>query len=235
MTHKSFVLALPRADLLALNDLVKAGAKAEEEWLSQARKNAGLAGLRGSEASAARLRIRLERDRLRQAGTLTGTRAAVVGFALRTVLRRRDLDREWPEPPPGEASAPGRRWGSTQRAGWTPEDREAGDDLDGRMEVKLQADLGQTVVRAAYWTSEPAVVQLKAWFDRFGDGPVVQMRDAARGGVPAGLAMFAAALGERPKAEDLERRDKLRAQILTSGDLLREAVQEAIGRAVPGS
>ncbi|MGW1021929.1 hypothetical protein [Streptomyces niveus] len=222
MSLKSFVLALPVADLAALNDRVKDGADAEDEWLSATRKARGLAGLRGSEASEVRLQIRLERDRLRDAGTLSGTRTAVVSFALRTVLARRGLERDWPAPPVGTTSAAGRRWGSTQRAG------EDGDDLDARAEIKLPADLGETVVRAAYWTSEPAVVELKRWFDRFGDGPVVKMRDAGLAGVPAGLAQLAAALGERPTAADLERRDRLREQILTPGDLLREAVKEAV-------
>ncbi|MGW6310618.1 hypothetical protein ACWFRQ_38260 [Streptomyces niveus] len=222
MSLKSFVLALPTNDLTALNDRVKDGADAEGEWLSAARKECGLAGLRGSEASEARLRIRLERDRLRAAGKLSGTRTAVMSAALRTVLKRRGLDRDWPAPPVGTTTAAGRRWGSTQRVG------EDGEEMDARVEIKLPPGLGETVVRAAYWTSEPAVTELKRWADRFGDGPVVKMRDAGLAGVPAGLAMFAAALAERPTGEDLERRDRLREEILTPGDLLREAVKEAI-------
>jgi hypothetical protein len=54
-----------------------------------------------------------------------------------------------------------------------------------------------------------------------------KLKDAARNGAPAELAMMAAAFAERAPADALREREKLRAQIVTTGDVLRAAIRRA--------
>lgn len=236
---KPFVVAVhSREDLEALASVVEVAAAAEAEWLAEARKSAGVDLLRGAALSEARRAIRVERERLRERGELSGTRDLVMAGAVRAELKARKLLRDWPEPPPGELSAPGPRWGGGGRvmpAAWMPGDGmgDAGEEEERRprLAVRLPADLGETLVRAAYWTSAPAVEELKAWDVRWGDGPTVRLREAMRrnGGGVTDLDVMFAMLAPLPEAAALVERERLRGQVITSGDLMRAALGRAIG------
>lgn len=224
MATQQFVIAVDARHVKALNKVVEAKAEAERKWLHKAREDAGLAFLRGAKASEARRRIRVEFARLREQGKLTGTRDLVLAGTLREELAAREMNREWPSPPAGEVDAPGRRWGVS------PSTPEGEGGYDGRMAVRLPADLAEQMRRAAYWTSAQAVTALQAWDAAWGDGPDVMLRRVARqtgGKIPA-LAVFAAATAPRPSADALLERSRLRKQIVTTGDLLRAAVLRAL-------
>lgn len=215
---ESFVVAVPEGSLAGLAAVVAVERDVEAAWLARERGRVP-ADATGRERAEAARAIRAERAARRAAGELAGTRDLVVGRALRAVLAERGWAREWPTPPDGELDAPGRRIG---RAG--------PDDVAGpeRLTVRLPVDLAQTARRAAYWTSAPAVAQLREWADRWGDGPDVVLTRAARAGVPGELALFTAAAAKRPDADALLDRARLRAQIVTTGDLIRAAVAHAI-------
>ncbi|WP_344458381.1 hypothetical protein, partial [Actinomadura kijaniata] len=102
-----------------------------------------------------------------------------------------------------------------------------------RLTVNLPHSLGDTVRRAAYWTSKDAVEALQDWADRWGDGIDVALREAERNGIPAELALLAAAGRPSAPKSALEIRDRLRQQILTTGDVLRAAIDRASGQALP--
>lgn len=140
----------------------------------------------------------------------------------------------WPDPPPGETNVPGRRWGISTDP-WAllalEEDEEDGEEKQKkpRLSFKLPAALGETLVRAAYWTNAPIVAELQAWDMRWGDGPTVILWEAMRrnGGRVIDLDVMVAMLA-RPKAGALEDRARLRAQIVTTGTLARDALARAI-------
>ncbi|MEU5221000.1 hypothetical protein AB0G79_33035 [Streptomyces sp. NPDC020807] len=220
---RSFVVAVYPADLLGLKPVVKAAREAEEEWLKAAREREGIPGLRGRALSEARARVRIERARLRASGKLAGSVELVMLRAVRAELRARRLDRDW-EPVPAEAaSAPGRPVG-------VPNNQEGEDEstaLTARLTVKLPDDVAEQMVRGCYWTSAPAVEALWAWASRWGDGPVGKYKDALRAGAPPGLAALVAAGASAAPAEALAERDRLREQIVTTGDVLRAALRRA--------
>ncbi|MET8102226.1 hypothetical protein ABZV29_38235 [Streptomyces sp. NPDC005236] len=232
---KPFVVSVSVHDLEALRDVVAVAAEAEAQWLAEAREDAGLVLLRGAALSEARRRIRVERDRLRALGRLYGTQELVMARAVREELTARSLMRDWPDPPAGELSAPGRRWGVSPDPWDLPAPGSDGiEDADERetpprLAVRLPVELGETLVRAAYWTSAPAVDALREWDTRWGDGPTAILREAMRrnGGV-SDLDVLVAMLAPRPEAAALDERARLRAQILTSGDLMRAALDRAI-------
>lgn len=74
--------------------------------------------------------------------------------------------------------------------------------LDGRLRVHLPDDLGDRLRRATWWTSLPATQKLQAFADQYGAG--------------------------RVPPEVARERDRLRAKIVTTGDLLRLAQDHAV-------
>ncbi|MFD6751493.1 hypothetical protein [Streptomyces anthocyanicus] len=215
--------------------MVEDGARAEWEWLSAARKEEGIAWLRGAALSDTRRGIRVEPERLRARGELCGTQELVVSCAVREELTARKMVREWPDPPAGELSAPGRRWGVSPDPWDAPaaggDDAKDGEERETppRLAVRLPVELGETLVRAAYRTSAPAVEALRDWDTRWGDGPAVILREAMRrnGGV-SDLDVLVAMLAPRPEAAAIEERARLRGEIVTTGDLMRAALARAI-------
>lgn len=194
----------------------------ERTWIIEQRVERLPPGLSRREAADIRRSIRAEVIAKRRSGEFGGSRDDLMARAVREELTARGLDREWPEPPEGEVDAPGRRWG-------TPPSQPLGAGGYGaRLSVNLPPALGETVRRAAYWTSKPAVEALQEWADRWGDGPEVALRQSERDGVPAELALLAAA--GRPSAPQsvLEIRERLRQQVITTGDLIRAAVDRLI-------
>lgn len=229
MQAKQFVVAVEPEKLAQLDIVVERHREAEAEWLKQIRKTVGLRGLRGPEASVARQYIRLRRAEMRDQGELRGTRDLVVAHEVRGVLKARRMNQNWNPVPPRDSGAVGRPFGaSADRYPRTDDDQPA---LTARMPVRLPAELGEQVVRGCYWTSAPAVEALKAWQKRWGDGPVVILREAQRQqaeGLGAALAVILAGMAPRATRDALEERAALQAQVVTSGDLIREALDRAI-------
>ncbi|WP_189135153.1 hypothetical protein [Wenjunlia tyrosinilytica] len=221
MAKMKFHVAVTEHALEALNEYAEAERNREKEWIAARRRELLLPGMSRRAAAAVRRDVRVQAARMRRTGEFSGNRDDIVARAVREELRARGLDRKWPKPPEGETDAPGRPWG-------TPPSAPMGEGgYTGRVSVNLPYNLGDTVRRAAYWTSKAAVEALQEWADRWGDGVDVALREAERDGIPAELALMVAA--GRPSAPQsaLEIRDRLRAQVLTTGDLLRAAIDRA--------
>lgn len=222
-----FHVAVTEDALKALNARRKEERDREEEWVAARRKELILPGMSRRAAAAVRRDIRARVARMRRTGEFGGTRDDIVTRAVREELRTRGLDHKWPKPPEGEVEAPGRPWG-------TPPSAPMGDGgYTERVSVNLPYNLGETVRRAAYWTSKEAVEALQDWADRWGDGVDVALLEAERDGIPAELALMSAA--GRPSAPQsaLEIRDRLRAKVLTTGNLIRAAIDRAAGAGQP--
>jgi len=227
MSLMPFVVAIEPDDLTALNEVVKAGKKAEQDWLEDARRTYGIQFLRGKALSEARRAIREEFRRLRDRGKLAGTRDLVVAREVRAELKRRQMDGEYDPVPAEEMSMPGRRVGTGPRH----YQRSSGDEptkFTARMAVKLPAGLGDQLVRACHWTSAPAVAALREWQDHWGDGPEVIFQDAQRRGAVTILDLWCAATAPRPTADAILQKAQLQAQVVTTGDIIRAAVKHAI-------
>ncbi|MGX1956065.1 hypothetical protein ACWIGY_38000 [Streptomyces anulatus] len=226
MSVSPFVVAVEPQDLMALNEIVKAGRKAEEDWLEQAREDEGVRFLRGKAKSEARGRVRAKFAALREKGKLAGTRDLVVARAVRAELKTRTMDGPYEPLPVNDARMPGRRVGTGPR-----HYARLGDEttkLTGRMAVRLPADLGEQLVRATYWTSAPAVKALWEWQSRWGDGPAVIFREAERRGAMTLLDLWSAAMASRPDSDAIFEKAKLQDQIITTGDIFRAAVKRTI-------
>lgn len=219
----NFSVALDSGPLLRFLGIAKAERDREENWLKDQRKEQ-LEGLSRRVAVKVRRQIRVELAHKRARGELGGNRDLLVARALREELRVRGLDQEWAEPPEGEVDAPGRRWG-------TVASKPMGDGgYDADLSIRLPAALAETVRRAAYWTSAEAVEALQEWDERWGRAGEVVLRDGALDGVPREVTEAEAATRPSAPRAALEARDRLRAQVLTVGDLLRAAIDRA-GRA----
>lgn len=217
----SFHLALRANALEALNRRAEAEQMREKAWLNRQRQERLETGLSRREAAAIRRELRVELAARRAAGEFAGTRDLVLTQAVREELRARKLDRKWPKPPEGELDAPGRRWG-------TPPSLPLGEGgYDARLSLKLPHSLAETVRRAAYWTSVEPVRLLQEWDDCWGRAGEIVARDSELSGAPVDLALAEAAMRPSAPQAALEAREKLRAQVLTTGDLLRAAVDRA--------
>lgn len=212
-----FVVALPQSLLDDLEVRADEERQREQAWLQDARDRA-LAQTVGSQRERARAlaALRTEHARLREAGQLLGSRDALIAHHVRQVLHDRGWDHDWPDPPAGAASTPGRRWGVVpgERGG------------HARLPVQIPDHLAERVRRAAYWTSVDAVRELIEWQDQYGPGPGAALREAARGNWAAGLMMLSA-LMRRPDADAMEARRRARSKVVTAGDILRMAALRA--------
>lgn len=187
---------------------VKAEGEREAAWWSEE-----LEAVHAIEDPAERARARgeLEAERLRrrEQGEYLASRDALLRYHLVKVLAAHGWDKKYKPVPAGAASVPGRRTGVPMRSGRTG-------DRKGRLACNLPADLWEQVRRAAYWVSEPHVRQLQKWHARFGDGPGAAGR--------SGRGSYTSA---HPLKEDMDRRRELRAQVITTGDILRMAAESA--------
>ena len=227
MTLKPFVVAIAPDALEGLNGVVALEALAEADWLKKEREREGLVLLRGKAASEARRRIRAEQTRLRASGALLGTRDLVVTQGVRAELAARGWDQTY-EPIPDDArSIPGRPVGAGPRHYQQDEDGES--TLSARMAVRLPADLGEQMLRALHWEMAPIITALWQWKARWGDGPTVILKEAQRSGLGNSfLAHFTPARAPRADADAILERAQLQAQIVTTGDIIRAAVQRTI-------
>ncbi|WP_344319558.1 hypothetical protein, partial [Streptomyces yatensis] len=210
MVRMKFHVAVTEESLDRLNGHAQAEREREDAWIAERRRELLEPGMSRRAAAAVRRDIRVQVARMRRTGEFGGTRDDIVTRAVREELRARALDHEWPEPPEGELEAPGRRWGTP------PSQPMGGGGYTHRLTVNLPHSLGDTVRRAAYWTSKDAVEALQDWADRWGDGIDVALREAERNGIPAELALLAAAGRPSAPKSALEIRDRLRQQILTT-------------------
>jgi len=188
----------------------------DRAWLAEQRQ--ALPVYPRKEARDAAAALRVEHARLRAEGVLVGSATDLVAHHARAVLTARDLEGDYAPLPPG-ARTRGRPYG---RGPLYPQQYT---ELKTKMTFDLPADLAQQLIRAAYWTSADAVTELEKWADRFGPGPAI-------GGPAGALALLANAIGG-PRAADMTEREKLRRQIITVGDLLREAIEAAIDAPTP--
>jgi hypothetical protein len=224
---RQFVVALEPEDFKVLNSVVGQARKAELAWLKEARDKEGVQFLRGTAASQARARVRSRFAKLRESGKLAGTRDLVLAREVRAELKARKLLGEYPPVPSEHRGAPGRRVGAGPRHYGRSEDDPT--TLTARLAVRLPDDLGEQLVRAVHWKNAPVVDALWQWQDRWGDGPEVILREASRNGMGGSfIALFAAGLAARPDADSILQRAELQAQIITTGDIIRAAVQRAI-------
>jgi hypothetical protein len=227
MAKMKFHVAVTEESLKGLNGHAKEERKREATWIAERRRELLIPGMSRRAAAVVRRDVRAQVARMRRSGEFGGTRDDIVARAVREELRARGLDRKWPKPPEGETDAPGRPWG-------TPPSQPMGEGgYTHRVSVNLPFSLGDTVRRAAYWTSKAAVEALQEWADRWGDGVDVAMREAERDGIPAELALAAAAGNLSAPQSALEIRDRLRQQVLTTGDLIRAAVERVTNGGQP--
>ncbi|MFD9691314.1 hypothetical protein ACFWXO_36770 [Kitasatospora sp. NPDC059088] len=218
-----------REERLELLDLVAAMAAGEERaWLAKQREDHR--GLRGGKLAQARRATRELLAEQRAAGLLAGSRDWLLVPGVRAELATRGWDRDWPPIPPG-ALAAGRRWG-TDPGRYSGQHDEGETRFLGRLGVRLPHELGEQLQRACYWHNEEIEQRLQEWADRWGDGPEVIVRQSIRehGGVTA-LDAMVAALRPTPPTEELTERAKLRAQVVTTGDILRAALDHALAAA----
>ncbi|MFJ2568248.1 hypothetical protein ACIO02_35915 [Streptomyces sp. NPDC087568] len=225
MSLMPFVVAVEPDHLQVLDEVVKAGRKAELEWLTEARSTYGTPFLRGKALSEARKAIRAEFRRLREMGKLAGTRDLVVAREIRAELKRRRMNGEYDPVPAEDDAMPGRRVGTGphhyQRSGSAPT------KLTARMPVRLPGALGEQLVRSCYWTSAPAVAALWEWQTRWGDGPEVIIREAERSGAVTIIDLWCAMTASRPDADSIMEKARLQAQVVTTGDIFRAALKRA--------
>ncbi|MFJ8215051.1 hypothetical protein [Streptomyces sp. NPDC096033] len=158
-----------------------------------------LALLRGAQRRAAQARIRAGRHERRESGLHRLTRALALAPGLWAELEHRGLLREW-QPVPADAPKAGQTLGGTAP--------HAGPGLTGRLVVALPETLWQPLVRGVYWTNQPHVQALQAWTDRWGPGPA-----AGRCAAPP---------------EALAERERSAAQVTTTGEVLRAALERVL-------
>ncbi|MFG3229357.1 hypothetical protein ACGF07_31870 [Kitasatospora sp. NPDC048194] len=216
------VLALEPEDRAGFIEAANRHQAVERRWVAKARKAADELPTR-TERAEARREVRAELDSRRAAGELLGTRDLVLASALRRVLTARGLAGDYKPVPPGTTSR-GRPIGDSDRKHGHV--RGSG-GYQADMRVELPDALEEQLRRAVYWHTWEVIEQLRRWADKWGECPEIRFRQAAAKGVPAALAMLAAAMAPRADRAALEERERLRAQIITTGDLLRAAVKLA--------
>ncbi|MFF2354917.1 hypothetical protein ACFVVL_34765 [Kitasatospora sp. NPDC058115] len=223
-----FTVAVAEERLQLLDLVADMAAREERAWLAEQRE--GHVGLRGGKLAQARRATREKLAEQREAGALAGSRDWLLVPGVRAELAARGWDRDWP-PIPSGALAAGRRWG-TAPARYEGSHDEGETKFLGRLGLRLPGEVGERLQRACYWHNAEIERQLQEWADQWGDGPEVIMRESARenGGVTV-LAGMLAALAPTPTADEMDRRAELRAKVVTTGDILRAALDRAVDEA----
>ena len=191
-----------------LKAVVTAARQVERDWLAERRR------LVAERVRAEKLRV-AERDvlldeiaetfaGLRASGTFAGTRTLVVLPQVYAVIEERGwADRSWRPVPPRARS--GRPWGTHDQ------------HFQARVALTLPDELAETIARACYWTSLPAVTALQRWYDEHGDHWRGRLHDPQ-----------ARWVGEGPSHADLRDREQLVAEVVTTGTVLREAIKKSL-------
>ncbi len=194
------------ADRLAA--AVKAARAQEKQWL-QERREAVTLRVREEQLTIAYRDVLLDEIAetfagLRAAGRFRGTRTLYVLPSVRAVLDERGWTaRSWRPVPPRHRQ--GRPWGTHDM------------HFTARVALYLPDDLVELTARACYWTSLPAVAALQRWYDQHGDHWRGRLHDPEARWVGAG-----------PSHEDLHRREALIGEVVTTGQVLREAIIRAV-------
>lgn len=178
--------------------------QAWRRWVNAARSG-GQRSERAEQAAA-------ERVRRIAAGEWVFSRADLVRLELDRLIKERGWrQRRWKPVPAGVAEAPGRRWGVTTRR------------YDGVVHVDIDERTGTLVRRVAYHSSHRATRELQRFVDRHGRGPAVA-HDPAPTAAELGLLLLAARM---PTADELSERAYWQTQVVTTADILREAIYRA--------
>lgn len=224
-----FVTVVPEDDVAALEAAAEEVREREEAWWSQAYKlvdEAHFAPAGAAERQARREameELRTRRETARREGRLLGSRSRLIAWHLARVLAEMGWDaKQWPPLPAGQ-HRPGRRWGSKNR----PREQRG-----VRIAIELPDELGDQLRRACYWHSLPATEKLQEWADRFGPGPA-ELEATGHYGLAVLLTALQGISGRGPRGDDLSEREALRAQIITTADVLRAAIDEAINATPP--
>ncbi|MFD3422606.1 hypothetical protein [Streptomyces decoyicus] len=164
-------------------------------------------GLRKAEAARRRAAWRTEVARLRQVGELLDTKDVIVEYGVREELTARGWDHDW-DPAPEEAWDQGRWPGSRDRGpGGYPD----------RVSARLDADLVAQAMAACWWSSAPAIEQLRAWRDLHPGltPPRYQLDEDGRRRLAGPLAEYA----------------RLAEQVTTTGTIWRAGVTRGLAHA----
>jgi len=222
MARIPVTVAVYLGDLDALEEIAGAEARREARWRRARIALIPSRGLTARERADAMRRVRVERTRHRESGELAGTLDLLLAWGARTELARRGWDRQhWDPVPPGAITA-GQPWGGR-----------AARPFDARLSVRLPPDLVDTMRCGTHWVSAPAIAELMAWRDRWGQSLDVRLRQAEREGLPERLALVAALGRREPSAKDLRTRDRSYEQIVTVGDVMRGALVHVLQRELP--
>lgn len=153
-TRKFVVVAEP--ELVAALRAKKAlyAVLADRWWLP--RLHAARSVPRTTERRRAREELDKQRRTLRRKGQLLDTINAIMTHHLAIEMTARGWDHEWKPLPEGVAGMSGRRWGSLGNEGtpWT-----------GTLPISIDGELAEQLLRATYWTSEPATTALQELAD----------------------------------------------------------------------
>ena len=203
-----FKIRCREARAQALAAAVAAEREHERQWWTAGREaiaqRVAVEGLRAAERAALAGQLAGEFDQLRESGQLRGTRTAFVLPALQAILTERGwLNRRWH---PAPRRPRGRPWGTHD------------EHLNAWVSVDLPDGIGETLARACHWASVPAVAELQRWYDRHGDHWRGQLHNPQ-----------ARYRGIGPSPADLGQREELIAQVYTTGRVLREAIDRALG------
>ncbi|MFJ4674184.1 hypothetical protein [Kitasatospora purpeofusca] len=224
-----YTVAVAEERLALLDRVAKMAARQERDWLAEQRREH--LGLRASKLAAARRATRELLASKRESGELAGSRDWLLVPGVRAQLAARGWDQKKFRPIPAGALAAGRRWG-TDPGRYREQHDEGETRFLGRLGLRLPHDLGERLQRAVYWHNAKIEEQLQQWADRWGDGPEVILQASVRehGGVTM-LAALGAAFAPTPGEGELAERSKLRKKVVTTGDLIRAALDQALAEA----
>ncbi|MFJ3221317.1 hypothetical protein ACIPLC_36040 [Kitasatospora sp. NPDC086801] len=224
-----YTVAVAEERLMLLDRVAKMAARQERDWLAEQRREH--LGLRASKLAAARRATRELLASKRESGELAGSRDWLLVPGVRAQLAARGWDQRKFKPIPAGALAAGRRWG-TDPGRYSGQHDEGETKFLARLGLRLPHDLGERLARAVYWHNAKIEAQLQQWADRWGDGPEVILQQSVRehGGVTM-LAALGAAFAPTPSEGELAARTKLRKEVVTTGDLIRAALDQALTEA----
>ncbi|WP_284741744.1 hypothetical protein [Amycolatopsis sp. RTGN1] len=199
MTSKTFVPFVDQGE--ALRELMRAEQIRVSQWKAPHKREASKIE---NPTERAMLRAQQKKDFEEEvkAGRLITTRDTLIGPAVKAELDARGWTGPYdPVPPLGRGG--GRRWGSTNIHG----------DKRHQISVRLDDDLHERLEAACFHETADLVNQLEAFYGNFGDSS--HLLDARP--------------GEEPTALAARYRDQLRSEIITTGDIMRAAIDRVIG------
>jgi hypothetical protein len=156
--------------------------------------------------------FRAEREKLVAAGYLAYSQADVLRQALDAhITATRWRSKSWDPIPSGRGAHRGRAYGAVTG------------NYDAALSFQAPEGDVELIRRVSYWTSDKPVRELVKWYKRWGRGPahIPDLPPEAQA-----MATIATYLN-LPPMKELLYRDRLRAQVLTVGQILRDVVHRA--------